>query len=69
MSQPPGQTCAVMGGIMAARMRKLGAKGVLVDGRVRDLETLRGLGVPVSALFFCWFWLLGSEDLRISFTD
>jgi regulator of RNase E activity RraA len=33
---------------MAARMVRLGAKGVLVDGRVRDLETLGGLGIPVS---------------------
>jgi regulator of RNase E activity RraA len=32
---------------MAARMVKLGAKGVVVDGRVRDLDTLRGLGVPI----------------------
>jgi regulator of RNase E activity RraA len=32
---------------MAARMAKLGAKGILVNGRVRDLSTLRGVGVPV----------------------
>lgn len=32
---------------MAARMVRLGAKGVVVDGRVRDLDTLRGLGVPI----------------------
>lgn len=32
---------------MAARMVKLGAKGVVVDGRVRDLDTLRGLDVPI----------------------
>jgi regulator of RNase E activity RraA len=32
---------------MAARMAKLGAKGVVVDGRVRDLDTLRGLEIPI----------------------
>jgi len=32
---------------MAARMKKLGAKAVLVDGRVRDLETVGNLGIPV----------------------
>lgn len=32
---------------MAARMVKLGAKGIVVDGRVRDLDTLRGIGVPI----------------------
>ncbi|KIW02487.1 uncharacterized protein PV09_06290 [Verruconis gallopava] len=43
ISQPPGQSCAVVGGIMAARMRALGATAVVVDGRVRDLSTLRNL--------------------------
>jgi len=33
---------------MARRMRVTGAKGVVVDGRVRDLESLRGEGLPVS---------------------
>lgn len=43
ISQPKEQVCAVVGGIMAARMRKLGARAVVVDGRVRDLAELRGL--------------------------
>ncbi|KAH7135915.1 ribonuclease E inhibitor RraA/Dimethylmenaquinone methyltransferase [Dendryphion nanum] len=47
ISQPPGQTCAVVGGIMAARVKYLGAQGIAVDGRVRDLTTLRELGLPV----------------------
>ncbi|QDS74695.1 hypothetical protein FKW77_000411 [Venturia effusa] len=47
ISQPQGQSCAVVGGIMAQRMVKLGAKGIVVDGRVRDLDTLRGLNVPI----------------------
>ncbi|KAI9717159.1 MAG: hypothetical protein M1812_004907 [Candelaria pacifica] len=47
VSQPEGQKCAVLGEIMAARMRVLGAEGVVVDGRVRDLEQLRSNSLPV----------------------
>ncbi|KAF2193850.1 RraA-like protein [Zopfia rhizophila CBS 207.26] len=47
ISQPPEQKCAVVGGIMAARMKYLGAQGVVVDGRVRDLVGLGELGVPI----------------------
>ncbi|KAJ4295206.1 hypothetical protein N0V90_007216 [Kalmusia sp. IMI 367209] len=47
IGQPPGQSCAVMGGIMAARMKHLGAQGVVVDGRVRDLVTLAETGLPI----------------------
>lgn len=45
--QPEGQCCAVLGGIMALRMKKCGAEGVVVLGRVRDLEELEGTGLPV----------------------
>ena len=51
MSQPEGQKCAVLGGIMALRMRVLGAKGVVVNGRVRDVVELGETGLPVS--YFC----------------
>ncbi|KAI9373831.1 ribonuclease E inhibitor RraA/Dimethylmenaquinone methyltransferase [Aspergillus egyptiacus] len=49
IQQPPDQHCAVLGGIMALRMKTLGVKGVLVDGRVRDLEELHGCRIPVWA--------------------
>lgn len=53
ISQPAGQKCAVVGGIMATRMAKLGARALVVDGRVRDMSCLRGVaqegGCPVSA--------------------
>ncbi|KAF2706380.1 hypothetical protein K504DRAFT_484052 [Pleomassaria siparia CBS 279.74] len=49
ISQPSGQSCAVMGGIHAARMKVLGAQSVIVDGRVRDLASLGELGLPVWA--------------------
>ncbi|KAI9814635.1 MAG: hypothetical protein M1827_003191 [Pycnora praestabilis] len=49
LSQPPGQECAVLGGIMATRMKYLGAKAAVVDGRIRDLYELRRSGLPVWA--------------------
>jgi regulator of RNase E activity RraA len=48
IEQPDGQTCAVLGGIMATRMRLRGAKAIVVGGRVRDLAELRENGLPVS---------------------
>jgi regulator of RNase E activity RraA len=52
MRQQQGQKCAVLGGIMALRMKVLNAKGVVVNGRVRDLAELRDTGLPVSILIF-----------------
>jgi regulator of RNase E activity RraA len=45
--QPEGQRNAVLGGIMAARLRALGVKGVVTHGRVRDLAELESIGLPV----------------------
>ena len=47
ISQPPGQACAVVGGIMAARMKYLGAEGLVVDGRVRDIVALNETQLPI----------------------
>jgi regulator of RNase E activity RraA len=47
MAQPEGQKCAVLGGIMALRMKALNAKGVVVNGRVRDVVELGSTGLPV----------------------
>ncbi|KAK7533785.1 DlpA domain-containing protein [Phyllosticta citribraziliensis] len=47
LSQPEGQVCAVVGGINAVRMEQLGAKGVVVSGRVRDVDALKGLKMQV----------------------
>ncbi|KAM4063025.1 aldolase/RraA domain-containing protein [Hirsutella rhossiliensis] len=49
MKQPPGQTNAVCGGIMALRIKVRGAKGIAVAGRVRDLPELRGTNLPILA--------------------
>ena len=48
ISQPKHQICAVLGGIMALRMKVLNAKGVVVHGRVRDVEELASTRLPVS---------------------
>lgn len=47
ISQPAGQACAVVGGIMAARAKYLGARGLVVDGRVRDITALNETQVPI----------------------
>jgi regulator of RNase E activity RraA len=47
MSQPEGQKNAVLGGIMALRMQKLLAQGVVVNGRIRDIEELKASGLMV----------------------
>ncbi|KAI9741293.1 MAG: hypothetical protein M1834_003010 [Cirrosporium novae-zelandiae] len=51
LSQPAGQKCAVLGGIMATRLKVIGVKGIIAaeGGRVRDLRELRGLGLPIWA--------------------
>ncbi|OJK04155.1 hypothetical protein ASPACDRAFT_39771 [Aspergillus aculeatus ATCC 16872] len=49
VDQPPAQHCAVVGGIMALRMKHLGVKGAVVNGRVRDLAEFEGCGLPVWA--------------------
>jgi len=48
-SQPEGQRNAVLGGIMAARMKKLAVTGVVVHGRVRDIEELKDSGLTIWA--------------------
>jgi regulator of RNase E activity RraA len=53
ISQPRGQICAALGGIMALRMKMRNAAGVVVHGRVRDVEELRETGLPVGQFFFC----------------
>ncbi|KAJ5703681.1 RraA-like protein [Penicillium malachiteum] len=48
LSQPKGARTGTMGGIMALRISKLGAKGALVEGRVRDVRYLKeSLDMPV----------------------
>lgn len=51
MSQPEGQKNAVLGGIMASRMRQLNAYGVVVDGRIRDVDELQQTNLMVRQNF------------------
>lgn len=47
LKQPEGQKNAVCGGIMAVRMKVCQAKGIVVAGRARDIEELKGTALPV----------------------
>ncbi|RAH57309.1 DlpA domain protein [Aspergillus piperis CBS 112811] len=49
ISQPGDQHCAVVGGIMALRMKVRGVLGVVVDGRVRDRAELKASGLGIWA--------------------
>ncbi|KAN0085001.1 Ribonuclease E inhibitor RraA/Dimethylmenaquinone methyltransferase [Elaphomyces granulatus] len=49
ISQPLPHINSVFGGLMALRAHKLGVAGVVVDGRLRDLQEHRDLGFPVFA--------------------
>jgi regulator of RNase E activity RraA len=48
ISQPKPHINAVYGGLMSLRAKVLGAAGVIIDGRVRDLQEHRDLEFPVS---------------------
>ncbi|PYI34711.1 DlpA domain protein [Aspergillus indologenus CBS 114.80] len=49
VDQPPTQHCAVVGGIMALRMKHRGVTGAVVNGRVRDRAEFAECGLPVWA--------------------
>ncbi|KAG0244305.1 hypothetical protein BGW41_008069 [Actinomortierella wolfii] len=49
ISQPAKTTNAVWGGLMTARAQARGALGVIVDGRIRDLNEQREAKFPVFA--------------------
>lgn len=48
VQQPGGMYSACWGGLMSTRAKYLGAEGVVVDGRVRDVGEHREMGFPVS---------------------
>ncbi|KAK9462005.1 ribonuclease E inhibitor RraA/Dimethylmenaquinone methyltransferase [Lipomyces oligophaga] len=49
ISQPKGMFSACWGGLMTTRARALGAPGVIVDGRFRDILEQREMKFPVFA--------------------
>ena len=49
IEQPEGQTNAALGGILALAMKVRGVSGCVVGGRVRDIDELQKVGLPVSS--------------------
>lgn len=49
VSQPRGLVSACWGGLMSTRAKKLGAAGVVIDGRFRDINEHRELGMTLFA--------------------
>ena len=49
LSQPPSLFNACFGGIMATRTQKLGIEGIVIDGRLRDLQYIRSVQLPVDS--------------------
>nr|POE74601.1 4-hydroxy-4-methyl-2-oxoglutarate aldolase [Quercus suber] len=43
LQQHPGQVCAVLGDIMASRLAVRGVRGVVADGRVRDVHPIAAM--------------------------
>lgn len=67
ISQPENMINAVWGGLMTARAQIRGALGVVVDGRIRDLNEQREAGFPVGAIFnFSLLHLLLLWDISLN---
>ncbi|CAG7971480.1 unnamed protein product [Penicillium olsonii] len=49
IQQPEDLPSACWGGLMSTRAHKLGALGVIIDGRMRDIQEHRDIGFPVFA--------------------
>ncbi|KAH7359131.1 ribonuclease E inhibitor RraA/Dimethylmenaquinone methyltransferase [Plectosphaerella cucumerina] len=49
IQQPKGLPSACWGGLMSTRAKFLGAKGVVIDGRMRDVNEHNEMGFPVFA--------------------
>lgn len=49
VSQPKGLTSACWGGLMSTRATKLGAAGVIINGKFRDINEHRELGIGLFA--------------------
>ncbi|KAF6789698.1 ribonuclease e inhibitor rraa dimethylmenaquinone methyltransferase [Colletotrichum sojae] len=50
IQQPKGLISACWGGLMSTRAKYLGAEGVVIDGRMRDVGEHNEMGFPVFAL-------------------
>lgn len=63
VSQPKGYISACWGGLMSTRAQKAGAAGIVIDGRFRDINEHRDLGV---GLFARGMSILGSHTFTRS---
>ena len=48
IQQPGHMYSACFGGLMATRLKQIGAAGVVIDGRFRDIQEIQELSLPVS---------------------
>lgn len=48
IDQPKEMYSACFGGLMATRVKHIGATGVVINGRFRDVKEIQELGLPVS---------------------
>jgi 4-hydroxy-4-methyl-2-oxoglutarate aldolase len=49
LTMPEPEPVALIGDLLVTQLKERGAAGVLVDGAVRDLDELVGMGVPIWA--------------------
>ncbi|KAJ8109676.1 hypothetical protein OPT61_g7283 [Boeremia exigua] len=49
IQQPKGLHSACFGGLMGTRLKQIGASGVVIDGRFRDIREIQQLGLPMFA--------------------
>ncbi|KAJ5111400.1 hypothetical protein N7532_001935 [Penicillium argentinense] len=63
VSQPKGLISACWGGLMSTRAQKLGAAGVVIDGKFRDIEEHKALDI---GLFARGISILGSNTFTRS---
>ncbi|KAF2623201.1 RraA-like protein [Macroventuria anomochaeta] len=49
IQQPNGMQAACFGGLMGTRLKQIGAAGVIIDGRFRDIREMQDLGLPMFA--------------------
>lgn len=52
IQQPKGLHSACWGGLMSTRAHKLGALGVIIDGRMRDVQEHRDISFPVCQIWY-----------------
>ena len=53
IQQPKELKLACFGALMGTRLKQIGAGGVVVDGRFRDIREMQDLGLPVSCYPRC----------------